>query len=159
MRKFVINLDQDVGRLERFLRYNSHVSNIERFSGFVGSKLDRKALELEGYTGPDIAYKDGNLGAARSHIAIWELAARSGKTCLIAEDDAIFAHNFDEAASRLLEVDRDWEIITWGFNCDRYVWAEIPDGVARAKLEFNQADLRQNIEKWAALDIRPTLIR
>jgi glycosyl transferase, family 25 len=159
MRKFVINLDEDVGRLKSFLLSNSHVSAVERFSGFVGSKLNRTALLAEGYIAPDLAYKDGTLGVARSHIAIWEMTARTGEPCLIAEDDAIFARNFDEIAWRLLEVDPNWEIITWGFNYDSYVWVEIPDGIARARLFVNQDDLRRNLEKWSTLDVKPALIR
>jgi hypothetical protein len=78
----------------------------------------------------------------------------------VAEDDAVFARNFpaaSEAFSGLLP--NDWDIVMWGWNFDAFLWTEMPEGVARCKMEFKQEDLRQKLEVFRAGNSCPTPIR
>jgi len=159
MRKFVINLDEDTDRLRSFRDANRHVDGIVRFRAFRGSELSRTALNAEGYISLDLAYKNGTLGCARSHIALWEQAVKLGEPHLILEDDALLARNFDSAFERLLNIDPGWELITWGYNFNSYVWGELLDGMSRFRLALNQDDLRDNIRKWETLELSPMLLR
>jgi glycosyl transferase family 25 len=40
----------------------------------------------------------------------------------------------------------DWGIVLWGWNFDSFLWAEIPEGVARCRIEISQPELRANLE-------------
>ena len=65
------------------------------------------------------------------------------------EDDVVLARNFLSAHESFVEaLPKDWGIIHWGWNFDRPVWAEIPEGVAKSTLHFDQNELRKNIETF-----------
>ncbi len=145
----VINLDRDAERLEKFLRLNAHVGEIHRAVAIEGARLDRAALEREGFSERHLRYSDGSLGNAHSHMTLWRQAVERGSVTTIAEDDAVFAKHFSEAsASFLAGLPEDWDVVLWGWNFDAFLWAEIPEGVSRCKLEFNQDDLRRNLEAF-----------
>ena len=145
----VINLDRDTERLEQFRRLNAHVGEIRRVAAFDGAKLDRAALAREGFCEPDLRYSNGSLGNARSHMTLWRQAVEQSAVMTIAEDDAVFAKHFSETSTAFLaRLPADWHIVLWGWNFDAFLWAEIPEGVSRCKLEFNQDDLRRNLEEF-----------
>jgi len=62
------------------------------------------------------------------------------------EDDAILAPDFPPAVDAFIrQLPADWAIALLGWNFDRSVWAEIPEGVAKSVLNFDQDALRENI--------------
>jgi len=145
----VINLDRDTERLATFKRLNAHVGEIRRAVAVEGAKLDRAQLAREGFCERDLRYSNGSLGNAHSHMTLWRQAVEQGAVTNIAEDDAVFALHFSEASKAFLAgLPDDWDIVLWGWNFDAFLWVEMPEGVARCKLEFNQDDLRRNLETF-----------
>lgn len=142
----LINLDQDKNRLERFSTNNGHLSQVRRFSAIDGKNVDRTALEEAGHIKPDLTYNNGALGAALSHLELWRRAIAANEPIMIAEDDAIFSKDFEAASEKVLSsLPSDWDMVFWGWNFDAIVWAEIPEGTAYAKLQFDQDALRKHI--------------
>jgi glycosyl transferase family 25 len=144
---YVINLDRDHERWRLFRDMNARAGAFTRYSAVDGREADRAALERDGVIDGDLTYNNGQLGCALSHLALWRSAAAENRVVTAIEDDAILAANFmsahDDFVSRLPE---DWSIVLWGWNFDRSVWAEIPEGVAKSVLTFDQDALRENIE-------------
>lgn len=145
MTVYVINMDRDRARMEAFEFHNGAIVDISRFPAFDGRSLDRRQLEREGFMSGGLGYTDGAVGCAYSHVALWRRAIETGETVTIAEDDAVFSPSFPSESQRLMAT-KEWDVIMWGVNFDAFVWTEIPEGVARAKLQFDQGDLRRNIQ-------------
>jgi GR25 family glycosyltransferase involved in LPS biosynthesis len=147
MQVYVINLDRDQERLRSFYEANGGAAEFVRFSAIDGREADRSALEQEGIIAADLTYNNGQLGCALSHISLWRTAVSENRAVTIVEDDAILARNFLPAHIDFLErMAPEWSIVLWGWNFDRSVWAEIPEGVAKSVLTFDQDALRKNIE-------------
>jgi GR25 family glycosyltransferase involved in LPS biosynthesis len=157
---YVINLDRDHERLRIFTGTNPHLTDFTRFSAVDGRQADRAALQSEGIISSDLTYNNGQLGCALSHIALWRGAVAENRVITVVEDDAILARNFlparDEVVGRL---PADWSIVLWGWNFDRSVWAEIPEGVAKSVLTFDQDALRENIEVFRGAEVTHAPVR
>lgn len=157
---YLINLERDKERLARFHEVNAHLPRIIRPPAIEGRNLDRRHLQDIGQISQDLSYNHGSLGSAYSHIELWRLAVEKRSSITIAEDDAVFAQNFLAASQAFSErLPDDWDIVLWGWNFDAYLWVEVPEGVARCKIETRQEDLRQNIETFRAGKSSPTPIR
>jgi len=154
-----INLERDKERLGKFSELNNHVPAV-RHQAADGASLDRERLRDAGYIAQDLSYGSGSLGNALSHIQLWQHAIEKKVAITIAEDDAIFVKNFLGAANPFLQsLPNDWDVVLWGWNFDSYLWIEMPEGVARCKMEFMQDDLRQNIETFRAGKSHPAPVR
>jgi GR25 family glycosyltransferase involved in LPS biosynthesis len=102
----VINLDRNPDRLAEFRSVNRHLTGLSRAVAFDGAKLDLAELARQRLISTDIRHPDyysvGGVGLAMSHIALWDLAIKTGTVLTVAEDDAIFHARFDACASRRL---------------------------------------------------------
>lgn len=130
----VINLDRSFERLKRFLKLNSHLTDVVRVPAVDGSTLDREALIQSGYINRDLPYSPGALGCALSHLKLWEMAAFEDRSITILEDDAVVSYQFENRARGVLSIIRgDWDIVQWGhvFN-PLYLWVD--HGVSKARL-------------------------
>jgi glycosyl transferase family 25 len=157
---YVINLDRDQERLQTFSTINAGTAEFIRFSAVDGRKADRAALEKEGVIANNLTYNNGQLGCALSHIALWRGAVAQNLAITVVEDDAILSRNFERARDRFLrELPPDWSIVLWGWNFDRSVWAEIPEGVAKSVIQFDQDALRENIEVFRRSEVAHAPIR
>jgi GR25 family glycosyltransferase involved in LPS biosynthesis len=142
----VINLDRDHERLKLFVESNPHLTEYERFSAVDGRAMDRETLRRDGIIAANLTYNNGQLGCALSHIALWRQAVAENHVITVIEDDAILAANFAPALDAFVQrLPADWDIALLGWNFDRSVWAEIPEGVAKSVLNFDQDALRENI--------------
>jgi GR25 family glycosyltransferase involved in LPS biosynthesis len=157
---YVINLDRDHERMWQFSETNGHVTEFTRFSAVDGREADRAALQREGIISHNLTYNNGQLGCALSHIALWRAAAAENRAITVVEDDAILAPNFalarDEFVARL---PAECSIALWVWNFDRSVWAEIPEGVAKAVLQFDQDALRANLEVFRGSEVAHAPVR
>jgi GR25 family glycosyltransferase involved in LPS biosynthesis len=143
----VINLDRDRERWRLFNERNVQAAAFNRFSAIDGHQLDRAALQRDGVIASDLTYNNGQLGCAMSHLALWRRAVAEQLVVTIMEDDAILAADFGVASEEFLgRLSADWSVVLWGWNFDRSVWAEIPEGVAKSVLTFDQDALRERIE-------------
>jgi len=143
-----------------FTETNAHLTNFTRFSAIDGREADRTALEREGIISSDVTYNNGQLGCALSHIALWRDAIAENRVITVVEDDAILARDFlSEHRALVGRLPADWSIMLWGWNFDRAVWAEIPEGVAKSVLHFDQDALRENIELFQRSEVSRAPIR
>lgn len=160
MSVYVINLDRDHERLQTFSTINAGTAEFIRFSAVDGRKSDRATLEQEGVIANNLTYNNGQLGCALSHVALWRGAVVQNLAITVVEDDAILARNFERARDRFLrELPADWSIVLWGWNFDRSVWAEIPEGVAKSVIQFDQDELRKNIDVFRRSEVVHAPIR
>jgi glycosyl transferase family 25 len=149
MAVYVINLDRDKERLDKYLSLNAHLSHVLRFPAIDGNLVDRSALERRGLIAGKLSYGNGQVGCALSHIVMWRKAIETSSMVTVTEDDVVLARNFLSAHESLVDtLPKDWGIIHWGWNFDRPVWAEIPEGVAKSTLHFDQDELRKNMEAF-----------
>lgn len=100
-----------------------------RVDGVDGGQLEREELVARGIIareGLSEGYEPhtwGHLGAALSHRALWEEAARAGgeDVLVVLEDDAQVCPQFGDQLRRVLELAaaRDpWDVLHLGFNTD-----------------------------------------
>ncbi len=157
---YVINLDRDTERMRTFTELNGHLVEFIRFPAVDGRDKDRAALQREGIIKADLTYNNGQLGCALSHLDLWRHAIAENRVVTVAEDDVILARDFATAHEAFLQrLPLDWSIVLWGWNFDRSVWAEIPEGVAKATLQFDQDALRANIETFRRAEVPHAPIR
>lgn len=160
MSVYVINLDRDHERLKSFTETNAHLTDYVRFSAVDGRAMDRAALQNEGIIAANLTYNNGQLGCALSHLALWRIAIAEDRVITVLEDDAILAPDFLPARDAFLrQLPADWAIALLGWNFDRSVWAEIPDGVAKSVLNFDQDALRENIQAFRGSKVGHAPIR
>lgn len=124
----VINLDRSTARWKSFEARNGHLGQFERASAVDGNAIiDRSSLEREGIIAPGLDYGPGQLGAALSHIRLWQKAVAESVPLTIFEDDAFSHPAFNEhrtAVSAQLPV--DWDIMFWGYNYDPlFLWVDL----------------------------------
>ncbi len=74
MAVYVINLDRDKERLDKYLIQNAHLSHVLRFPAIDGNLVDRSALERRGLIAGKLSYGNGQVGCALSHIVMWRKA-------------------------------------------------------------------------------------
>jgi GR25 family glycosyltransferase involved in LPS biosynthesis len=157
---YVINLDRDHERMRLFSETNGHLVEFVRFAAVDGRESDRAALQREGIIKGDLTYNNGQLGCALSHLALWRLAIAEDRIITVAEDDVILARDFASAHEAFVQrLPADWSIVLWGWNFDRSVWAEIPEGVAKSVLTFDQDALRENIEVFRGAEVTHAPVR
>jgi GR25 family glycosyltransferase involved in LPS biosynthesis len=158
----LINLDRSTARLSEFQAANAHLEGIRRFSAIDGYEQDLPALVEAGVFERGVAegYTPGALGAAMSHLALWEEAIEKGETLTICEDDAIFNRRFTPTAARVLDaLPRDWDFILWGWNFDSYLLFELLPGVSPCLSCFDEEQMRLGIEGFQQQAVTPQPFR
>ena len=156
----VINLDRSKDRLNEFMALNSHLTSVSRFAAIDGqssdfSELVRRGLAGEGLLAADY-YSVGAVGAALSHIALWDSAIASNVPITVAEDDAIFHSRFESHAAEVLDsLPPDWAFILWGWNFDLFLSFEMLPGVSMSLSLFEQERLRRNAAHYQTEPISP----
>ena len=156
----VINLDRSKDRLAEFMATNSHLTDVSRFPAIDGQTLDISALVRRGLVSDGILSKDyysiGAVGAALSHIALWDSAIKTNKILTIAEDDVIFHSRFESHVPEILQtLPSDWDLISWGWNFDLFLCFEMLAGISIALSQFEQERLRANIGRFQTQTISP----
>jgi GR25 family glycosyltransferase involved in LPS biosynthesis len=158
----VINLDRSPTRLAEFHQWNGHLRSIQRIVAVDGKTSDVSRLIDIGLIHKDIlnSYSEGGIGAAMSHIALWEIAMENSEAITVCEDDAIFNRFFDLEAPRLLHsLPSGWDLIIWGWNLDSSVCFEFLPGVSSTLARFEQNKLRDNCRSFQSLRLSPHTYR
>ncbi|MDB5650971.1 MAG: hypothetical protein JWL62_2491 [Hyphomicrobiales bacterium] len=160
MDAFLLNMEKDVRRLERFTQRCPPGLSVCRLVGVPGSELSRDLLAREGMILPDLHYSNPALGNAHSHVSLWRLAIVGNRTVTILEDDAVLSFDFVVKANELLDkVDGDWDILLWGWNFDAFLWVEMPERVGIAKIQCDETLLRHNIEHFMTQRVERVTLR
>jgi GR25 family glycosyltransferase involved in LPS biosynthesis len=114
----VISLSRSADRRASFARNNGHIP-FTFVDAVDGSTLTRAEVEATGHFLPGLHYTAGAYGAALSHLTLWQQAAQGPASMTIAEDDAVFRHDFESAQARLLDsLTPGWDFVLWGWNFD-----------------------------------------
>jgi glycosyl transferase, family 25 len=157
---YLINLDRSTNRLAEFRRRNAHLLDVIRFPGIDGVTLDKEKLIEERVITRDLRYSTGALGCAISHLTLWRMAAEESRVITVAEDDAVFSHCFASRSQAFLaNLPADWDFIQWGWNFDAFLWVDVIPQTIRAKMVFDQDQLRRNMEEFQNANTVPTAIR
>jgi GR25 family glycosyltransferase involved in LPS biosynthesis len=115
----LITLDRTPERWAGFVRRNGHLTAVSRKAAVDGSTVDRADLVANNIISADLAYTNGALGCALSHLLLWGEVIANKAPMTIAEDDAVFCANFEhEAALRIAKLPPNWEVVTWGYTSD-----------------------------------------
>jgi GR25 family glycosyltransferase involved in LPS biosynthesis len=158
----LINLDRSPERLAEFKQLNTHLVDCTRFSAVDGQTLDVTALQGAGLVNPDITatYSIGALGCAMSHIALWKRGLASGDLLTVAEDDAVFHHQFQRHAVDVMgKLPADWDIVLWGWNFDLFASIEMLPGVSPCLAQFEQIKSVAGLRQFQAEVLRPHPLR
>ena len=146
---YVISLDRSAGRYASFLARNAHLGEITRARAVDGAVLDRADLCGRGLLRPDSAYSNGALGCALSHACLWQICAGSDTPMTIAEDDAVFRHDFHAAAASVIaSLPPDWDYVQWAWNFNSILCIDLLPGITPCTLVGDLAQLRQNILRF-----------
>jgi glycosyl transferase family 25 len=158
----LINLDRSTDRLSEFEAANPHLEDIRRFPAVDGSKQNIAALVANGTFEPGVAenYTPGALGAALSHLALWDEAIATAQALTICEDDAIFNRHFAQTAERVIAaLPPDWDFILWGWNFDSYLLFELLSGVSPCLCCFDEEQMRAGVGRFRDQTVMPRVFR
>jgi len=160
MKTLVINLDRSPERLAAFRANNGFLSGLERFAAIDGKRIDRARLIADGLLDRTVAYTDGAIGVALSHLALWEGAARDGQALTVCEDDAVLNQHFERERDAIIAaLAPTWDVILWGWNFDSTLMIEPLPGVAPCLVHFDQECLRRALRPFQALALSPRPFR
>ena len=112
---FCINLDKDRDRWAFVSRqFATHHLDVMRFSAIDGARLPDHIVPPS----PILKYplKKGTYASLLSHLAVVQIAkSMNTKGVLIFEDDVQLNHDFERAASTLLDhIPDDWDFVYFG---------------------------------------------
>jgi len=158
---YVINLDSSKDRMSAFETANGSLKlNFLRFSALDGKNAARSPLVDRGVIATDLCYGDGALGAALSHLALWNLAIDKNQSITVCEDDAIFNCGFGPAAESVIKaLPQDWHVILWGWNFDSIALFDMIPGVSPCLAVFDQDRMRMGIGAFQSARLMPQPFR
>jgi glycosyl transferase, family 25 len=150
----VISLARQPGRRSEFLRRNSHLPSTF-LDAVDGHALTAEQIRESGLFLPEVqgTYDAHAYGVAMSHWQLWNEAADGGEPVTIAEDDALFRHDFESRSESVLAaLPGDWDLVLWGWNFDSVVCVHpMGDGSPVAML-FDQPRLRASLDGYQSLE-------
>ncbi|PJG85225.1 glycosyltransferase family 25 protein [Conservatibacter flavescens] len=123
MKKFLVSLDKDVARRELFFA-QPDTQNFEVFSAINTMNETEETLaqrfdltQFEQHYGRKVT--KGEVGCTLSHLAIYQKIADNSaiaedEFCLICEDDALFAENFQSVIDEIIQQNIQADIILTG---------------------------------------------
>ena len=151
-----LNLDRSPDRLHTFLAANKHLNDLCRIVGIDGMTQSREELRKHDILAEDVPnYTPGAIGCALSHIEQWKRAVGGSDILTLAEDDAIFHHDYEELATGILAtLPKGWDIIQWGWNFDSILVFDLLPGVSSCGAIFEQDRLRVSVETFQKLPIK-----
>jgi len=155
MRIHLINLERSTDRLRQFLADNSHLRDVLRFVAVDGNQVTRVGLVEQRIADSELPeYTAGAIGAALSHLSLWEKAAKEDVALTIAEDDAVFNAGFEVEAERVIaSLGANWDFVLWGWNFDSYLLFEFLPGASPCLAQFDQPQLRSGLTTFQQLRI------
>jgi GR25 family glycosyltransferase involved in LPS biosynthesis len=155
----VISLQRSTSRREQFASRNHHVP-YAFVDAVDGHALTDQEIAGSGLFHPGLPYTRGAYGCALSHLRLWDEAIETGQPVTIAEDDAIFRHDFVEQYRAALDcLPPDWDFILWGWNLDYVLSFSFMPGISPAVAYFDQDQMRKSIREFQAFDEKPNFLR
>jgi glycosyl transferase family 25 len=158
----LINLDRSTERLAEFRAANPQLENLRRFPAIDGYQQEISSLVADGTfeTGVADGYTPGALGAALSHLALWQEAIERSEALTVCEDDAIFNRHFMPAAERVIgALPPDWDFILWGWNFDSWLLFDLLPGVSPCLCGFDEEQMRAAVGGFQDQAVTPQPFR
>ena len=154
----VISLVDAYERRQSFAKNNAHL-DFEFVEAVNGRSLDFDKIPMPDVFDPQLKYTKGAIGCALSHIGLWRRAANEESPLTIAEDDAIFRHDFGgQIVHYLKSTESDWEITVWGWNFDSIFSVNVMPNISSCVMVFNQDQLRSATDKFQLLTSTPSFL-
>jgi GR25 family glycosyltransferase involved in LPS biosynthesis len=130
MKNFVVNLDRQPEKYERFLKRNEGCGiAFERFPAVDGLKLTNEEVMAMGIVAPGSRFAQGAVGGTASMSLIWKLVAEQDEPALVFEDDCTIRHDINAHLARLLPSLGDWDMLVLGCNTDSVLDLELAPGM------------------------------
>jgi glycosyl transferase, family 25 len=149
----VISLARQPERRSGFLRRNAHLS-CTFLDAVDGSTLTGEQIRACGLFLPEVesTYDAHAYGVAMSHWQLWKEAAAADRPITIAEDDAIFRHDFEARSGQVLAtLPPDWDFVLWGWNFDSVVCVYPMGSVSPVAMLFDESRLRASLDEFQAI--------
>ncbi|HUQ24213.1 MAG TPA: glycosyltransferase family 25 protein [Burkholderiales bacterium] len=159
MKIHVINLDRSVDRIAEFRKANHHI-DATRFPAIDGTAQSSSDLVGQGLIASDLKYSVGAIGAALSHLRLWEMCVEQNAPVTVCEDDAVLHLEFEAASARLIgELPADWDIVLWTWSFRTAVYFDLlkGSGSCLALCDFQQ--MNQNVTRYQETKHAFTLYR
>ncbi|WP_256097630.1 glycosyltransferase family 25 protein [Burkholderia cenocepacia] len=123
-----------------------------------GRALSNDAIARSGLFAPELPYTRGAIGVAMTTHRLWTEIAEGDTLVTIAEDDAIFRPDFNEAATQFLSAHPDrYEFVAWGYNFDSILRGSIFNSRTPVTMRFDEAALAQAVDDFRS-DRGPVLV-
>ena len=149
----VISLTRHSERRSEFLRRNAHVAS-SFYDAVDGSALTADDIDSSGLFLPEVAatYNAHGYGVAMSHWHLWTEAAAGTEPLTIAEDDALFRHDFAVRSKGVIAgLARGWDMVLWGWNFDSVLCVDALGSASATAMLFDQVQLRKSLDVFQAL--------
>ncbi|WP_413458135.1 glycosyltransferase family 25 protein [Herbaspirillum huttiense] len=154
----VISLDDAHARRASFAKQNQHL-DYEIINAVRGTQIAADVLGNRNLFAPDLKYSKGALGCALSHLAAWFEAIDTQQPVTVAEDDAIFRHDFHQQQQQIIaNAPADWDILVWAWNFDSILSTNAMPGISHAVMVFDQNQLRQKTLEFQQSTQTPVLL-
>lgn len=155
----VISLKRTPERREHFNALNAHL-DFTFFDAIDGELLPEALQRDRSVFAESLKYRSGAIGCALSHRALWQECAASDQPLTIAEDDAVFRHDFPTRYPQALAgLPLDWDFVLWGWNFDFWLGVDFIPGVSSSLVMCNQAQMRLAIPQFQQFAEPPRLLR
>jgi GR25 family glycosyltransferase involved in LPS biosynthesis len=130
MKNFVINLDRQPEKFERFQARNAGCGiAFERFSASNGLELtDLEVMTLR-LVAPGSKFTRGAVGGAASLLRILNWIAGQNEPALVFEDDCTIRHDILARLEALLPSLPSWDLLVLGYNTDSVLDLELAQGM------------------------------
>lgn len=134
---YLINLPRQKERLETFKASNAFLKeHINVFPAYDGNRLARRQLVMDGLITEENRYKPRALGILKSHSELWKIAAESEYGITIMEDDVIIHPDFLKESQILINNEKQYDIIAWGYNLDWPIRLQTAKGLPSSLISF-----------------------
>ncbi|WP_244110230.1 glycosyltransferase family 25 protein [Burkholderia cenocepacia] len=153
----VISLPDGRGRRDAF-RANNPAPDVAFVDAVDGRALSDTAIADSGLFAPGLPYTRGAIGIAMTTHRLWTDIAAGDALVTIAEDDAIFRPDFNEAAMQFLAAHADrYDFVAWGYNFDSILRGSIFNSRTPVTMRFDEGALAQAVEDFRT-DRGPVLV-
>lgn len=128
MKNFVVNLNRQPEKYERFLKLNAGSKiAFERFEASDGASFSSQDVLGMNLVVSGAQFTPGAVGCAASHLRIWQQTAQSEVPALVFEDDAIVRNDITARLDVLRRL-KDWDYVALGYNTDSILELELTPG-------------------------------
>lgn len=160
MKVHVINLDRSTERLREFRQVNAHLRSVERFAAIDGATQSMADLVQKGIAAGGLKYRVGAVGAALSHLRLWELAMEGNAPLTVCEDDAVLHRDFDATTERLIGCLRaGWDIVLWAWSFQSAVHYDVLHDAGSAVLQCDFREMQKGVAAFQQTDYAFDLYR